>query len=72
MEVDSVENVERLPICRVCNEEGLFSLSEMKFRCNEDDVLLIDAFNSFSSLENVSQKKIRLRKLIILFGFNFF
>lgn len=40
--------------CRVCNENGTHDLSESKFRCNDSDVLLIDAFNSFSTLNNVS------------------
>lgn len=40
--------------CRVCDDNGLYELCEMKFRCNDDDVLLIDAFNSFSTLNNVS------------------
>lgn len=41
-------------LCRVCDEVGHYDLCEMKFRCNDTDVLLIDAFNSFSSLNNVS------------------
>lgn len=41
-------------VCRVCSENGFYELSEMKFRCSDSDVLLIDAFNSFSSLNNVS------------------
>lgn len=43
-----------IPVCRVCNENGFYELSEMKFRCNDCDILLIDAFNSFSTLNNVS------------------
>lgn len=41
-------------VCRVCNENGFYDLSEMKFCCNDNDILLIDAFNSFSTLNNVS------------------
>lgn len=41
-------------VCRICNENGFYDLCEMKFCCNDSDVLLIDAFNSFSTLNNVS------------------
>lgn len=40
-------------LCRVCDEAGHYDLCEMKFRCDDSDVLLIDAFNSFSALNNV-------------------
>lgn len=40
--------------CRVCDDVGHYDLSEMKFRCKDIDVLLIDAFNAFSTLNNVS------------------
>lgn len=40
--------------CRVCGEHGVYDLCEMKFRCNDIDVMLIDAFNCFSKLNNVS------------------
>lgn len=41
-------------LCRICDEAGHYDLGEMKFRCNDSDVMLIDAFNSFSDLNNVS------------------
>lgn len=41
--------------CRVCSEAGHYDLSEMKFRCNDNDVLLIEAFNAFSAINNVSE-----------------
>ncbi|XP_055315130.1 zinc finger protein 423-like [Sitodiplosis mosellana] len=41
-------------MCRVCGEAGHYDLWEMKFRCNDTDVMLIEAFNSFSSLSNES------------------
>lgn len=44
-------------VCRVCNETGHYDLCEMKFRCNDTDVLLIDAYNTFSTLNNVRYLK---------------
>lgn len=41
-------------LCRVCSDTGHYDLSEMKFCCNDTDVLLIEAFNAFSELKNVS------------------
>lgn len=41
-------------LCRVCSDAGHYDLSEMKFCCNDTDVLLIEAFNAFSELKNVS------------------
>lgn len=53
--MDSVDSANPAKfVCRVCGEAGHYDLLEMKFRCNETDVMLIDAFNSFSSLSNVS------------------
>lgn len=50
--MDSIANPTKI-LCRVCGETGHYDLWEMKFRCNNTDVMLIDAFNNFSSLKNV-------------------
>lgn len=41
-------------LCRVCGEAGHYELNEMKFHYKDKDVMLIEAFNSFSMLDNVS------------------
>lgn len=50
--MDSDGKLPKFP-CRVCGEDGQYDLFEMKFRYNDNDVMLIDAFNSFSMLNNV-------------------
>lgn len=49
-----MESSDKKCLCRVCGEIGHYDLSEMKFRCNDTDVLLIEAYNAFSELNNVS------------------
>lgn len=49
-------------LCRVCEQEANFELSKNKFNFNDVDVLLITAFNCFSTIENV-------RNHLILFTF---
>lgn len=53
--MESLKNTTR-KLCRVCDENGFYDLCETKFHCNDSEVLLIDAFNSFSTLSNVSGK----------------
>lgn len=51
--MDSIVNPTKF-LCRVCGETGHYDLFEMKFRFNDTDVMLIEAFNCFSSLNNVN------------------
>lgn len=53
-EVEYICELESISICRVCDDEATFELSQNKFVVNETDVLLITAFNRFSNNENVS------------------
>lgn len=46
-------DIEFIPTCRICDQEGTFELSKNKFRVDETDVLLMTAFNCFSNIENV-------------------
>lgn len=57
MDFDSCENVATNQSCRVCGDDGVFDLWEMKFRYDDEDVMLIEAFNSFSTIDNVNQSR---------------
>lgn len=41
--------------CRVCSENAIYDLWDTKFRCFDEDILLIEAFNAFSKLKNVKE-----------------
>lgn len=53
-EMESESELSAVKNCRVCGETGAYDLWEMHFRYNSKDVPLIEAFNSFSMLDNVS------------------
>lgn len=40
--------------CYVCLENGKYELTETRFQLNNEDLLLLTAYNRFSTLENVS------------------
>lgn len=42
-------------LCRVCEQPGEFELSENEFEYETKEVTLLTAFNSFSSVDNVSE-----------------
>lgn len=41
-------------VCRVCQQEGCFEMSENEFHYEDTKVTLLTAFNAFSCLDNVS------------------
>lgn len=60
MENDS--DLDRSTICRVCGNFGSNDLWEMHFSHDDKKVMLIEAFNSFSSLDNVSNEELSSQK----------
>lgn len=53
-------------LCRVCQQEGCFEMSENEFHYETTKVTLLIAFNTFSSLDNVSSEaspQVRLLEL---------
>lgn len=72
--MDLIENPTK-SLCRVCGEAGYYDLCEMKFHYNDKDVMLIEAFNCFSMLNNVSVKFpifIQTMQKVINYNINYF
>lgn len=40
--------------CHICLENGKYELTETRFQLNDEDLLLLTAYNRFSTFENVS------------------
>lgn len=53
-ETRTIINMDSPQICRICEEEGTFELNTNKFQINDSEILLVTAFNCFSSIDNVS------------------
>lgn len=49
-------------LCRLCEQQGEFELSENEFEYENNEVTLLTAFNTFSSLDNVS-KTFRMQRI---------
>lgn len=56
MDSESEQNPKKVHVCRICDDIGSYALWEMHFCHENGDVPLIEAFNSFSVLDNVSDK----------------
>lgn len=54
MDSESEQNPDKVHLCRICDEIGSYALWEMHFCYENRDVPLIEAYNSFSVLDNVS------------------
>lgn len=62
---------DKVNICRVCGENGSYDLWEMHFRYNNQDIPLIEAFNIFSTLDNVSKLNWNMNEKEKKINFNF-